>query len=332
MSCFGVSGMAGNVKEWCYNNTMSSDRIILGGAYDDVIYMFSNVSQLSPFDRSPKNGFRCVQYIDKEKIPAQVFDTVVFSRARDISKEIPVEDNIFKIYKNQFLYDKTDLKAVIEKRDESPDNWIVEKISFNAAYENERMIAYLYLPKNGSPPFQTLIFFPGSNARYETDLLSSVNSYWFFDFLVKNNRAVMYPVYKGTFERNFTVDFQMQSHQYANWVVKITQDLSRSIDYLETRTEIDTKKLGYFGHSWGGSFGLIIPAVEERLKLSILIVGGSASKPYPEVDPVNYLPRIKIPVLMLNGKYDVTFPFETAVKPYFNLLGTPDKDKKLHSL
>ena len=182
----------------------------------------------------------------KKKYLHLVFDTVVFSKARDISKEIPVDDNIFKMYKNQFLYDKTDLKAVIEKRDESADNWIVEKISFNAAYENERMIAYLYLPKNGSPPFQTIIFFPGSNARDETDLLSSVNSYWFFDFLLKNNRAVMYPVYKGTFERNFIVDFPMQSHQYVNWVVKITQDLSRSIDYLETRPDIDTKKLGLY--------------------------------------------------------------------------------------
>ena len=62
--------MAGNVKEWCYNNTASGDHIILGGAYDDVIYMFNTLSQLSSFDRSPKNGFRCIQYIDKEKIPA----------------------------------------------------------------------------------------------------------------------------------------------------------------------------------------------------------------------------------------------------------------------
>ncbi len=53
---------------------------------------------------------------------------------------------------------------LLKKRDESPDDWIVEKITFNAAYGNERMIAYLYIPKNASPPFQTLIFFPGSYA------------------------------------------------------------------------------------------------------------------------------------------------------------------------
>jgi hypothetical protein len=32
---------------------------------------------------------------------------------------------------------------------------------------------------------------------------------------------------------------------------------------------------------------------------------------------------------MLNGEYDFTFPYETSVKPMFDLLGTPEDDKKL---
>ena len=32
---------------------------------------------------------------------------------------------------------------------------------------------------------------------------------------------------------------------------------------------------------------------------------------------------------MLNGKYDFTFPLENSVKPFFKLLGTPDKDKRI---
>jgi len=30
---------------------------------------------------------------------------------------------------------------------------------------------------------------------------------------------------------------------------------------------------------------------------------------------------------MLNGKYDMAFPYETTVKPFFDLMGTPAKDK-----
>jgi len=47
----------------------------------------------------------------------------------------------------------------------------------------------------------------------------------------------------------------------------------------------------------------------------------------PEVDPFNYLPRVKVPVLMLNGRYDFFFPVDVAQRPFFNNLGTP-KDRK----
>lgn len=32
---------------------------------------------------------------------------------------------------------------------------------------------------------------------------------------------------------------------------------------------------------------------------------------------------------MLNGKYDMAFPCETAFRPMFDLLGTPPADKQL---
>jgi dienelactone hydrolase len=330
INTFGACDMAGNVREWCLNETKNG-RVIRGDGYDDVSYMYGFISQLPAFDRSPKNGFRCVQYIDKEKISSQFFQPVEFIEGIDFSKEKPVPENIFLIYKSQFLYDKTDLNAKVEKRDESPNDWIREKITFNAAYGNERVIAYLFLPKNTKPPFQTLVFFPGTFFRSENDLVNSKNVMWFIDYILKNGRAVMCPIYIGTFERLADIRSQpsFSSHQFVDWLYMITKDLSRSIDYLETRSDIDIKKLGYYGHSFGGRVGLIINAVEDRLKVFISVVGGFSGHPYPEANPINYVTRIKIPVLMLNGKYDVTFPYETAVKPLFDLLGTPAKDKRI---
>ena len=49
----------------------------------------------------------------------------------------------------------------------------------------------------------------------------------------------------------------------------------------------------------------------------------------PEVNPINYIGRVKIPTLMLNGKYDLNIPYETRVKPMFELLGTPTHKKEL---
>jgi pimeloyl-ACP methyl ester carboxylesterase len=48
----------------------------------------------------------------------------------------------------------------------------------------------------------------------------------------------------------------------------------------------------------------------------------------PEADPLNFLPRVRQPVIMLNGKYDHFFPVETAQKPFFQLLGTPENQKR----
>jgi len=50
---------------------------------------------------------------------------------------------------------------------------------------------------------------------------------------------------------------------------------------------------------------------------------------FPEVDEINYVTHVKSPVLMLNGRYDFTFPYESTVKPMFDLWGTSENDKKL---
>jgi eukaryotic-like serine/threonine-protein kinase len=330
IGCFGTSDMAGNVREWCWNETPAG-HIIRGGGWDDAPYMYEYRSQLPSFDRSAKNGFRCVQYIDREVIPESAFQKIGIDAERDFSREKPLPESTFRIYKNQFLYDSTALNSAIENRDESPVDWITEKITYNAAYEDERVIAYLFLPKNATPPFQTLIFYPGLGAFYEKDLVKSLETKWYIDYLLKSGRAVMCPVYKGTFERYDPLIMTFQGHQYTNWLIKWVKDFRRSIDYLETRKDINNSKLGYFGVSWGAFMGGIIPAVEDRLAVSILNMGGfySITSIYPEADQINYVSRIKIPVLMLNGKYDMTFPLEKSVIPFYNLLGTPTKDKRL---
>jgi dienelactone hydrolase len=333
VGCYGNYDMAGNVREWCWNE-IQDGRVVIGGGWNDVSYMYTTTSQALPFDRSPKNGFRCVKYLQKENIPESAFQAIDFTGGRDFFTEKPVTDEVFQVFRKQFLYDKTDLQPVIEARDESSKDWIKEKISFQAAYENDRMIAYLFLPKRGDPPYQTLIFFPGSNAVYE-DSISHLNIHFACDFLLNNNIAVMWPIYKGTFERNDGLTLEMhspnESHTYTEYLVKWVKDCSRSIDYLETRPDIDVDKIGFYGFSWGGALGSIIPAIEERLKLSVINAGGlhPDGKAYPEADMINYVTRVKIPVLMLNGNYDFNVDYETAAKPMFELLGTPEKDKVL---
>ena len=72
-------------------------------------------------------------------------------------------------------------------------------------------------------------------------------------------------------------------------------------------------------------------ATEPRFKVSVLYVGGLLFQPSrPEVDMFNFLPRVTIPTLMVNGRYDFYFPYLTSQVPFFDHLGTPDDLKDLH--
>jgi dienelactone hydrolase len=88
-------------------------------------------------------------------------------------------------------------------------------------------------------------------------------------------------------------------------MAQIVKDFRRSIDYLETRPDIDKERLAYYGMSGGAWRGPIISAVEERLDASILLAGGFLWKrTRPEVHQLNYVTRVRMPTLMLYGRYD----------------------------
>jgi dienelactone hydrolase len=104
--------------------------------------------------------------------------------------------------------------------------------------------------------------------------------------------------------------------------------MGQTIDYLESRRDIDTQKLGYYGTSTGAMHGVRLIALERRFKAAALTSGGLMAYQPQETDAWNYAPRVRIPVLMLNGRDDFLFPVETVQKPLFNALGTPAPEKK----
>jgi dienelactone hydrolase len=305
-----------------------NDRYILGGGWNDLPYMFNDAYTQSSFNRFITNGFRCIKYLTKEENLAELVRTIE-PPFRDFKNEKPVSNEIFNSYLNQYAYDKGELNSIIESSDSTSDYWIKEKITFDAAYGNENMTVYLFLPKSSNPPYQMVVFFPGSNAIHER--LSSLISTRSFDFIIKTGRAVLFPIYKSTYERgdDLNSDYSDETNFYKEHVIMWAKDLGRSIDYLESRSDINTNALAYYGLSWGAALGPIMMTVESRIKVGVLYVAGLGfQKCQPEVDPINFLPRLTIPVLMLNGKYDHFFPYETSQIPMFELIGTQNENKK----
>jgi dienelactone hydrolase len=112
------------------------------------------------------------------------------------------------------------------------------------------------------------------------------------------------------------------------------EDLGRTIDYLESRPEeFDTSRIGHLGQSYGAMMSPTLLVAEPRIRTAVFLSTGvlpPLTVP-EEVHPSIYAPRVSIPVLMLNGRDDYIFPYETSQIVLFNLLGTPENDKRLVS-
>jgi eukaryotic-like serine/threonine-protein kinase len=325
MNAVGTYDMAGNAKEWCFNAT-GQDRFILGGAWDEPLYTFNEADGQSAFSRADNFGFRLVTYITP---PAPSLLRAVDYPRRDFSREKPVPNAEFERLRAMYAYRDTPLRASVDSVDDSDEHWRKERVTLDAAYGGERITAYVFLPRHGSPPFQTVVYFPGSSGiqmRSSHDLQPP-----FDGAIIKSGRALIFPIYKGTFERgdSLATDYPAASEFYREHVIDWYQDLARTVDYVETRSDLDASHLAYLGFSWGARLGPLFAALDDRFKTVMLVSGGlKFARSLPEADPLNFASHVTVPVLMVNGRYDFFFPLETSQQPLLELLGTRTSDKR----
>ena len=177
------------------------------------------------------------------------------------------------------------------------------------------------------PPYQTVLWVPGGYAWFLRSSATGMSTEY-FNFLLLTGRAVLYPVYQGTFERG-AAGGNTGTNAFRDMLIQETKDVSRSVDFLESRSDIQSGGVAYYGFSKGGTFGPLFLALEPRLKTGILLAGGLYAEKEPsEIDILNFAPRVRVPVLMLNGRYDFVLPSTTLQQPMFRLLGTPERDKR----
>jgi eukaryotic-like serine/threonine-protein kinase len=325
---YGTYDTAGNVREWVANAVDGDLHFILGGSWKSPSYLYFSPESASPFDRSDTNGFRCVQNISS--LPKETTQPVK-RMARDFASVKPASDDVFHAYELLYAYPKTPLNVTLGGVVKETADWREEKVTFDTGYRGERMSAYLFLPKNVRPPFQTVLFFPSARVLFlpgsgDGRELGDIK---FFDYIIQSGRAVMYPIYEDTYDRR--VKFYLPGgSQNIGLTTDWYKDAARSLDYLATRPDIDSGRLAYLGVSMGSAEGVIITTLlQDRLKTAIFLDGGYfLDQPPPGGDQVDFAPRMKKPVLMVNGRYDFTFSLENAQNPLFAALGTPEEDKR----
>jgi hypothetical protein len=324
LGSFGTLDMAGNIQEWVLNANGDGElRYTLGGAWNQPSYMAMSFDARPPLERQSYEGFRCVRY---DSPPPSSFQEAIIPRTRDRRGEKPVDDRTYKIFQMLHQYDQADLNARVDGVVDT-GIWRLENVSFQAAYNGERMIAHLYLPKNAVPPYQTVIFMGGIEilSIHHADTAESAGLN--FGFLLRSGRAVVVPVFKGTMERG-PMPGPPGPGSDREMRLAWSKDLGRSIDYLEVRPDIDLTKLAFEGVSFGAASSPHLVALEPRIKTLVLISGATEVKGPPEVDSWNYTRRVTVPVLMINGRADFLSPLESSQLPLLRAFGTPAKDKK----
>ena len=92
---FGTYDMAGNIEEWTATTFRKGPaRILMGGAWNDPVYLFENGDPASPLERHPTFGFRCALYTSPPS--PEVFGPFVW---REPIWGQPAGDETFNVYR-----------------------------------------------------------------------------------------------------------------------------------------------------------------------------------------------------------------------------------------
>jgi hypothetical protein len=123
---------------------------------------------------------------------------------------------------------------------------------------------------------------------------------------------------------------EVGSAQHNDILLQWTVDMQRGRDYLETRPDVDAKRVMFWNDSTFDS-GAVFAAVDGRYA-SVIFVGAGVwpelQHVSPEVNPLHFFPHIRAPKLLIHGLYDDGHPIATE-EPIFRLMREPKKRASL---
>ena len=137
-------------------------------------------------------------------------------------------------------------------------DWTRETIRIAGPWRDPTVV-YLYLPIRATRPLQIVAFVPGSNTFFEAAPSDEIER--IMAPHVKAGRAVFTVLFKGMVGRPWDaghVAASLSSVQYRQELVMHATELRRSVDYLETRSDVDLTRLGYVGFSRGSGAWLAV--------------------------------------------------------------------------
>lgn len=244
---------------------------------------------------------------------------------------------------NWFRYDHDlPLNASLSPLDTTPTG-----VRYSLTYESvhdQRVTAILAmpLPSKFTAPYPAVLLLHGSGGNKDSSYIKAsaelLNSVGYAALSIDSQ-------YAGARKRPDRSNDIFLPNSYTErdaWVQTVI-DLRRAVDYLQTRKDINSHRLGYLGFSQGAMVGSVFGGVEKRVGVFCLAVPGGALlqvikhidrypvlkaqwpiKITPEVmkivrnvtqitDPIHYIGGISPrPLFIITAKYDEIIPAESS--------------------
>jgi DNA-binding winged helix-turn-helix (wHTH) protein/formylglycine-generating enzyme required for sulfatase activity/predicted esterase len=331
LGAWGTWQMSGNVREWVWNFA-GRNALALGGAWSDYASENHGTYTASPMSRLPSHGVRLMRRLPGSEIPRDWLEPIHLSYARTTALREPASDEAFEIIHSQFTRTRAKPAEVTVANVQQTPLWIAERVVLRFTAEDSATV-YIVRPKIHAGHLQPIVYAPPQNCctikRDNDNILEQLRV---AEFVVNSGRALVLPVWSGSYERWQPEPLEPDAlrDRQREYALAWNRDLGITIDYLESRADIAASRAGFLGFSNGAVYNVGMLAVEPRIKAAVLLSGGisvRADNIHPMLDLVNYGPRIKVPVLMINGRFDHILPYERSQRRLFQLLGTPAAQK-----
>jgi len=263
-----------------------------------------------------------------------LFNPRLYSQEHKLLAMKPLGEEAFQVLREFFQYDKDmPLDARIIATDDTPD-YIREKIVFNGA-QDSRVPGYLALPKKDVPPYPCVLLLHGTVPAAKEVFWDQRLAYG--DTLIRKSLlqagfAVLTLDAQYLGERTMLTDYVNGSmmifrrhwkYKGMDLLVQTAVDHRRALDYLATRSEIDTSRIGALGYSGGGMTAIYLTAVDRRVKVLIpcvtaLNIYGSL---VPEILALWHYVRAfgDRPVLFMMSRHDPFYSVEQT-EQFFSLV------------
>ncbi len=182
------------------------------------------------------------------------------------------------IRRSFYQYDQTlPMNAKLEELKESDDKLAEARTRYKLTYDSvhdQKVTSILAVPKKGQNPYPAVVLLAGSGGHKDSDYIRIAANMLSQMGIASVSLDAQYHGDRSRDQR--TGDFHfIDKHTNRDAWVQTVIDLRRSVDYLQTRTDIDPKRIGYLGFSQGGMVGGTFLGVEPRIAAAILAVPGA---------------------------------------------------------